>query len=423
MNLHSNRQPSDSAPDWDLIVVGAGAAGLMAAARAAERGRRVLLLEKNRKPGVKILMSGGTRCNLTQATDARGIVKAFGKPGRFLHSSLAALGPDDLVEWFRREGVPTKREATGKVFPVSNRAVDVLNALRNRVQQSGAQLVLERPVVSVEKVGARFHVRDANESHWTQKLMLTTGGQSYPGSGSTGDGYVWAKQLGHRIVPPRPALTPLKIAEDWVADLRGVTLPHVGMKLGEVGATFTRKSKPLAEESGSFLFAHFGVSGPAALNISRHVSARVGQALMIQLDFTPERSEDDLLALWNRRGGNASVLQRTAEHAPRRLLEQLWRRADVPRDRNVSELNRRERSALTVALKQTQLPISGVMGFAKAEVTAGGVALDEVDSRTMQSKLCPGLFLAGEILDLDGPIGGYNFQAAFSTAWLGAQHV
>src|SRR5262249_6302311 len=212
----------------DVVVAGAGAAGLLAAIRAAERGRRVLLLEKNRKPGVKILMSGGTRCNITHATDNRGIVEAYGQPGEFLHSALAALSVEDTIALFEAEGVATKVEETGKVFPVSNKAVDVLNALVRRLNRSGATLSLDEPLQRLSREGDGFELTTPKRSLAAAKVILTTGGKSYPGSGTTGDGYAFAAQFGHTIVPPRPALVPVRVNLPWVTELRGITLPDVG---------------------------------------------------------------------------------------------------------------------------------------------------------------------------------------------------
>src|SRR5262245_33802075 len=192
--------------DFDVAVLGAGAAGLVAAIRAAERGRRVVLLEKNRRPGVKILMSGGTRCNITQATDNRGIVEAYGPPGRFLHSALAALSVPDTIALFEAEGVPTKVEETGKVFPVSNRAADVLDALLRRLERSGARLRLEEPLRELARDEGGFRLTTSQGELRARRVILTTGGQSYPGSGTTGDGYRIAAGFGHRIVEPQPAL-------------------------------------------------------------------------------------------------------------------------------------------------------------------------------------------------------------------------
>src|SRR5437879_5975432 len=197
---------------WDVVVIGAGAAGLLAAARAAERGRRTLLLEKNRKPGIKILMSGGTRCNITHATDNRGIVEAFGPPGRFLHSALAALSVEGTVALFEAEGVATKVEETGKIFPVSNKAADVLAALLRRLERSGATLALGEPLADLRPEEAGFALTTPLHTFSAGHVVLTTGGQSYPGSGTTGDGYRLAARFGHTIIPPRPALVPLTVA-------------------------------------------------------------------------------------------------------------------------------------------------------------------------------------------------------------------
>jgi predicted Rossmann fold flavoprotein len=409
-------------PDVDVIVIGAGAAGLLAATRAAERGRRTLLLEKNRKPGVKILMSGGTRCNVTHATDRRGIVEAFGKAqGPFLHSALAALGPDEVVAMFAAEGVPTKVEAGGKIFPVSDRALDVLLALEAMRKRSGAELALDEAVESITRDDDGFLVCTARRELRAAKVVLTVGGQSYPGCGTIGEGYAWAKALGHTIIPPRPALVPLLSPAPWVHDLSGVTVPDVRLRIGEVGA------KPLAERRGSFLFTHFGLSGPVVMDLSRVITERP-QATHWQAvcDFVPDINEGAItnrLAAEAATSGKKSVANILAEIAPRRLVEALFQQARIPEDRRVAELSKAERTGLVSGLKATAIPISGSMGFKKAEVTAGGVSLAEVDSRTMESKVTPNLFVAGEILDLDGPIGGYNFQAAFSTGWLAGESV
>ena len=407
-------------PIWDVIVIGAGAAGLIAAARAAERGKRTLLLEKNRKAGVKILMSGGTRCNITQATDNRGIVAAYGPPGKFLHSALAALSVEDTIALFEAEGVATKAEETGKIFPVSDKALDVLSALLRRLRRSGATLALEESVVDWSRTDGEFNVQTSRRTLRAQSVILTTGGQSYPGSGTTGDGYRLAAKLGHTIVPPRPALVPLTTNVPWVAELRGITLPDVAVRVLEGTDT-------LASRRGSLLFAHFGLSGPVALDVSRTVSGHPRPAtLLLEVDLLPAENEQRL-GDWLRDEALASGKKQLAavlsERMPRRLAETLLVLAGMPSDRKAAALSKDERNRLVSQFKRLPIPLTGTLGFKKAEVTAGGVALEEVDSRTMQSKLAPGLFLAGEVLDLDGPIGGYNFQAAWSTGWLAGSSV
>jgi predicted Rossmann fold flavoprotein len=405
---------------WDVVVIGAGAAGLLAAARAAERGRRTLVLEKNRRPGVKILMSGGTRCNITHATDNRGIVEAYGPPGRFLHSALAALSVADTVALFEAEGVPTKVEETGKVFPVSNKALDVLEALLRRLKRSGADLALAEPATDLSFREGRWTASTPGRGVTAARVILTSGGRSYSGSGTTGDGYTFAVRLGHTVVPPLPALVPITVAAPWVAELRGVTVPDVMVRVQE-------GDRCLVARRASFLFAHFGLSGPAVLDASRAVSRHPAPAtLELEVDFLPSRAEAELgefLRTQSLAEGKRQLAGVLAALLPRRLCEALMAQAGLAPDRRAAALRRDERDQLVRHIKRLRLPVTGTLGFEKAEVTAGGVALDEVDSRSMQSKLAPGLFIAGEVLDLDGPIGGYNFQAAWSTGWLAGSSV
>lgn len=427
--------------DWQVVAVGAGAAGLLAAARAAERGRRTLLVEKNRRPGVKILMSGGTRCNLTHAADRRGIVQEFGAQGRFLHSALAALSPQDVVELFEREGVATKIEPdTGKIFPASDQAADVLDALLARLRRSGCTLALEEPLLALDRAGdASFQLTTSKRIITAEKVLITTGGQSYPGSGTCGDGYAWAAAFGHTIVPPRPALTPITTDAAWVRELQGVTIPDVLVRVVEAkpgeqpaalpaqgaGRAKRRGRSFLAERRGSFLFTHFGLSGPVVLDVSRVVSGHPApRSLVLQCDFLPGISEAELEERFKQEAAAAGKKQLgglLASLLPRRLTDALLAQLDLPAERKLAELSRADRARFVAAIKRLAIAISGTRGFKKAEVTAGGVALDEVDSSTMQSLKAPNLYFAGEVLDLDGPIGGYNFQAAFSTGWLAAE--
>jgi predicted Rossmann fold flavoprotein len=412
----------------DVVIIGAGAAGLMAAIHAAERGKRTLLLEKNRKPGVKILMSGGTRCNITHACDNRGIVEAFGPNGKFLHSALACLSVQQTIQFFEGLGVATKIEETGKVFPVSNKALDVLNALLNRLKTSGAMLALEEPVVDL-RLGAAggFEVATSKRRLNVPKIILTTGGQSYPGCGTRGDGYAFVKKFGHSIVQPKPALVPITVWADWVAQLRGVTLNDVNVRVFESENQEQPNRFKLVERRGGFLFAHFGLTGPAPLDVSSAISRHPDPAsLELELDVVPAMKEtdfDEFLKTESLASGKKQLAVVLAEHLPRRLADSLLSVAGQPIDRKAAGLSKVDRAKLVASIKRLRLPVRGTLGFEKAEVTAGGVSLDEVDSRTMESKLVSGLYLAGEILDLDGFIGGYNFQAAWSTGWLAGRSV
>jgi len=416
---------------WDLAIVGGGPAGLMAAICAAERGRRTILLEKNRRPGIKILLSGGTRCNLTHATDVRGVIKAFGPSGRFLHSALAAFGPQQVIDWFEAEGVRTKIEPGGKVFPASDRAADVLDALVRRVNQSGCTLAMAEPLVEIQRQEAEFRLATPQRTILAKKVLLATGGQSYPACGTTGDGYRWAAALGHTIVTPRPALTPITSHAEWLRSLQGITLPDVLVKVMDPKERDNQGStlKPvcLASQRGSLLFAHFGVSGPVILDVSRAVSGHVQpNRLVLHCDLVPQLREDEVdaaLAEQALAGGRRRVASFLDPWMPHRLAEAVTEQAGISADRTAAEFSKRERRRFAQTVKNLSMPIAGTMGFRKAEVTVGGVLLGEVDSHTMQSRIVPGLCFAGELLDLDGPIGGYNFQAAFSTGRLAGESV
>jgi predicted Rossmann fold flavoprotein len=407
--------------DFDAVILGAGAAGLFAAIFAAERGRRVLLLEKGKKVGVKILISGGTRCNITHDCDKRGIIEAFGPNGKFLHSALAKFTPTDVVNFFHAEGVETKVEDTGKIFPVSDRALDVQQALLRRLQRSGATLALGEPALDVDGLpDGGFAVTTPLRKIECDHLLITTGGLSFPGCGTTGDGYGFARKFGHTIVPTRPALVPLKLDAKWLTDLKGVTL-NVGLRVLDVG------NKPLAARAGSMLFAHFGLTGPAPLDVSRAVSGHPDpRSLSLEMDLMPEVKEaefEQFLQTETAARGKQLLAGVMSDRLTRRLCDAMLLAAGLPVDRTAAALSKDDRRKLVGLAKRWRVPLAGTLGYEKAEVTAGGVSLDEVDSRSMQSKLKPGLFFAGEVLDLDGWIGGYNFQSAWSTGHLAAQNL
>ncbi len=408
---------------WDVAIIGGGPAGLMAGARAALRERKTILLDKNREPGVKILLAGGGRCNLTHATDARGIVAAFGPAGRFLHSALAALGPQQLVELFEAEGVPTKVEPGGKVFPVSDRASDVRAALLRRLKQNGCTLATAEPLMDLVRTGAGFRLITPQRPIEAEKVVLATGGQSYPDCGTTGDGFRWAAALGHRIVAPHTALVPLTSHAPWVRALQGITLPDVSLEVIDGGRT----GPPLASRRGALLFTHFGLSGPGVMDVSHVVSGSAHpETLLLRCDLLPELPErelDTLLADQCLANGKRHVAALLDGWLPHRVGETLVALIGMPLDRPAAELSKADRRRLVQTVKRLDIPVAGTMGFRKAEVTAGGVALEEVDSQTMQSRLVPNLYFAGELLDLNGPVGGYNFQAAFSTGWLAGESV
>lgn len=398
-----------------VVVIGAGAAGLIAAAEAAARGASVLLIEKNSKTGVKILMSGGTRCNLTHHTDSKGIAEAFGRGGRFLQHSLGAFAPADVVRMFHELGVPTKVESTGKVFPISNRALHVRDALLRKATAAGAVIRPSSAVKAVEFRGDHgWQISTTSEVLEADRVIVTAGGKSWPGCGTTGDAYDWLRHLGHTIVEPRPALVPLIGGEGWMHELSGVTLEDC---TALVVATDSKQKKPVALRRASWLFTHTGFSGPAAMDISGALTAvkSISQRQVL-LDLVPNQDAHSLRRFLTDRshdGGRQRVASVLANWLPQRVALSVAQQSNA--DVTVAQLPRQTCQQLTERLKRLPMNVTGTAGFNKAEVTAGGVALYEVDPRTMESRILPGLFIAGEVLDVDGPIGGYNFQAAFST--------
>jgi hypothetical protein len=298
-----------------------------------------------------------------------------------------------------------------------------LDTLLARLRRSGAELALDEAVQRLERAGDDgFRITTSQREVVAGRVIVTVGGKSYPGSGTAGDGYAWAAEMGHSVVAPRPALVPLTTEAAWVRGLSGITILDVEVQIFCEG-----QAKPLDRRRGSLLFAHFGLSGPVILDISRSFTALAsGTVATLRCDFFPESPTERIEAELREvaaADGKRSVINWLAEQLPRRLVEAVFANAGISVETRTAEFSKQARAALMRAVKCAEIPISGSRGFGKAEVTAGGVALSEVDSRTMESKLVPGLYFAGEILDLDGPIGGYNFQAAFSTGVLAGRSV
>jgi predicted Rossmann fold flavoprotein len=406
---------------WDVVIVGGGAAGLMAAAAAAERGRRTLVIEKNKKLGVKILMSGGTRCNLTHHATPREVADEFRQAARFLYKAIGQLTPQAVVDLIEAEGVPTKVESTGKVFPISDRAIDVRDALVRRAERAGAAFLSGVAVQAINHSQQRFRCATSQGEFTADSVVLCSGGKSYPGCGTTGDGYAWAAAFGHTIKPLHPALTPLLSDEAWVHELSGITLPQV-----HVEAWGLSVKQAEASRRGALLFTHTGISGPEPMNLSRYFTAPELEGIQtMRIDFLPQITADDFAKSLRNPGSSrtrGTLGSWLDGELPHRLVDGLLAMSDVPRDQRMAEVSGRQLKRLLQVLKSCPVRITGTKGYDKAEVTAGGVALEEVNPGTMASRCFPGLFLAGEILDLDGPIGGFNFQAAFSTGSLAGRN-
>ena len=401
-----------------VVVVGGGAAGLMAAISAAQHGARVILLEGTSRLGTKILMSGGTRCNVTHDV----VVPAdyHGGSRNVVARLLREFSPLDTVRFFEDElHVPLKREDTGKLFPVSDDAQQVVDALVARAQELGVSIWPGRKVVALERAtdGTYRLVTETGGPIHAHAVILTTGGLSFPRTGSDGTGYRLVQSLGHTLTRTSPALTPLVAYSKGMHErLRGVTLPVALTVL--TGAN----RKRFWQGTGSFLFTHFGYSGPVALDASRHVAREAWEGpVAVIASFLPEVTSEAF----------ERELMLGIEHEPRRTLPALLRgripeslvgellaHVEIEPERPLSRLSREERRAIVAAVTAHELPVLEVMGYRKAEVTAGGVPLSEVDPRTLESRVAPGLYLAGEILDVDGRLGGYNFQWAWSTGWV-----
>jgi predicted Rossmann fold flavoprotein len=386
---------------------------LFAAAVAAGRGRRVLLLEKNKRPGLKILISGGGRCNLTTTRTGADLEREYGaRRGRFLRHALRAFPPAALRELITAAGVPLQEEDLEKVFPCSGKASDVLDALVRMADRAGVELRTGSPMTGVRREDGAFAVTTPHGVVRAGSLVLCTGGKSYPKSGATGDGYAAAAALGHTVTPTHPALAPLRTDAEWTHGLAGIVLPAPVLSLlDKEGVVVNRRRRPV-------LFTHKGLSGPAPMDLAGDVE-ELGGACTVVLDLAPDEPAEGLERALTAQAAMAG--KRAAAHAlPRELPERLrlalagLAAAEAP----LAALPRAARQRLVGLLKRLPVPVAGSLGFDHAEVTRGGVALDEVDPRTMASLRMPGLYVCGELLDVDGPIGGFNFQAAFATARL-----
>jgi predicted Rossmann fold flavoprotein len=398
----------------DVIIVGAGAAGLATAifARRADPTRSVLLLDGARTPGAKILVSGGGRCNVTNREVSER--DFWGGRRATIRRVLRAFTPDDAVAFFRDLDVPLNEEADGKLFPASGRARDVLNALLRGAGAAGVTLAAGRRVLDVEPSDSGFLVLTAAGAIRSRFLVLATGGQSLPKSGSDGTGFEFARRLGHTIVPTTPALVPLVLDEAAVhRELSGIS-HDVELAVWVDGRISTRLS-------GSMLWTHFGISGPVSLNASRHwLRAQIeGRAVQLTASFRPGVTFEAQESSWagtTAARPKASVLTAISERLPAAVAAAVLRSVNIDPARQLAQLRREERRALTRALLEWPLAVQSCRGYNYAEATAGGVALDEIDPASMASRICDGLHLVGEMLDVDGRIGGFNFQWAWSTA-------
>lgn len=402
--------------NFDLIIIGGGAAGLTAAITAAEYGAQTLILERGSILGKKLMITGKGRCNVTNNSDNENIMKNIPTNSRFLYSALAGFSASDTMDFFEKLGVPLKTERGNRVFPVSDKAKDIVDALTRRVKQLGVTVVTDRAVKILTENGAVTGVKGESGIYSASCVLLATGGKSYPGTGSTGDGYKMAAALGHTVTELKPSLVPVCTVESC-KPMMGLSLKNVTLSLID-----KNNGKILFHELGELLFTHFGVSGPLVLSASAFVK---NSAYKLSIDLKPALDEKKLDArilrdfeeAKNKQFGN--VLRKLL---PEKLIPEVILRTGIPAEARVNEITKAQRKKLIEVLKHFELNVSSLRPIEEAIITDGGVSVKEINPKTMESKLVGGLYFAGEIIDCAAYTGGYNLQIAFATARLSVQH-
>lgn len=402
--------------ETDIVIIGAGPAGLFCAIHVAAAGLRVLLLEKNARPGAKLLVAGSGQCNLTHDGDIRQFVLHYGDNGKFVRPALMSFTSLHLMDFFRDRGLSLVTEENGKVFPATRRSSDVLAVLLGACEKNGVVVRCSEAVSAVARDGGRFRVTTGSREVSCTAVVITTGGASYPQCGTTGDGYRIAAALGQPVTETAPALTPVVILQYPFAGLAGISFPAMHFSVW-------RDGRKVRDCTGDVLFTHTGLSGPGILDASRWI--RPGD--MLKLGFAgPVRREDLAADLAKRAPENpgwwiSTILAKYP--IPERLNRKLLELSGIPEKMTGAHFTAVQRAALAANCTEFPLTVGSLGDWSIAMVTRGGIALDGVNTRTMESKIVPGLFFAGEVLDIDGDTGGYNLQAAFSTGYLAAQGI
>ena len=397
-------------------IVGAGAAGLMAAGRAASLGKTVIVFEKNSRAGKKILITGKGRCNVTNNCSMEDLMANIPGNGKFLYSSLNKFNNIDVMDFFENYNVPLRTERGNRVFPESDRSNDIAKALIRYAEGNGAKFIYRSPVkeILVDNGCVTGVKLENNDVYELSSVILATGGMSYQITGSTGDGYRMAQQLGHTLIPPKPSLVPLETREKWVADAQGLALKNVGLTV------YDNKGTKVYHDQGEMLFTHFGVSGPMILSASRHILDCEYAGSVLVIDLKPALSEEALdlrvqrdFAKYARKQFSNSL----GDLLPKSLIPVIIELSGIDREKPVHQITKAERAKLVSLLKSLKLTVSKARPIDEAIVTAGGISTKEINPSTMESKLIKGLYFAGEIIDVDGYTGGFNLTIAFSTGF------
>jgi predicted Rossmann fold flavoprotein len=407
--------------NYDVAVIGGGPAGMMAAGRAAELGAKVVLIEKNAKLGKKLLITGGGRCNITNAElDVRKMVQKYGPKGKALFGSFTRFGVEETLAFFNSRGLPTKIEAEKRVFPISNKAEDVWKIMVDYINQGKVQIINNTKVLGLKQKDALISgIKTHKGLIVANNYIIATGGKSRPETGSTGEGFDWLRTLGHLVEEPDSALVPVKIKEQWVKDLSGQSFAHAGLTVFQDG-------KKQESRAGKILLTHFGLSGPLVLNMSKNIAElfKYG-AVNLQLDLYPDLDTPELdkkvLGSLNQ-FLNKKIRNSLGEIVPPKLISALLTMAEIDPEKPVNALAKTERLRLVKLIKTLPMTVSGFLGLEKAIVTSGGVSLKEIDFKTMQSKLFSNLYLAGDILNFDRPSGGFSLQICWTTGFLAGEN-
>ena len=405
------------------VVIGGGAAGLIAAYSAAEKypDCKITVVEKNERCARKVMITGKGRCNVTNNCDMDTLISSVPKNGRFLYSAFSSFTPQDVMSFFESVGVPLKTERGNRVFPVSDKAVDIVDALVKNVKAVGAKIINAKAEEILVENGAVIGVKLTDgQVIPADSVILATGGMSYPLTGSTGDGYKMAQKLGHTVTELKPSLVPLNIHEGFCTNLSGLSLKNVTFSVFENG-----KKKPIFSEMGEMLFTHFGVSGPLVLSASSHIRYMEKKEYVGFIDLKPaltiEQLDNRVLRDFSEEH-NKDFANSLSKLLPKSLIPVIIKLSGIPNNKKVNQISREERMALCKLIKALPLHITGFRPIEEAIITSGGISVKEIDPKTMQSKLVNGLFFAGEIIDVDAYTGGFNLQIAFSTGFVAGQN-